>query len=60
MKNRIDSCFEQLKAKGEKALITFVTSGDPDLETTEKCVLEMLDKGADIIEMGVPFSDPIA
>ncbi len=60
MKNRIDSCFEQLNAKGEKALITFVTSGDPDLETTEKCVLEMLDKGADIIELGVPFSDPIA
>lgn len=60
MKNRIDSCFEQLKAKGEKALITFVTAGDPDLETTEKCVLEMFDKGADIIELGVPFSDPIA
>lgn len=60
MKNRIDSCFEQLKAKGEKALITFVTAGDPDLETTEKCALEMFDKGADIIELGVPFSDPIA
>lgn len=60
MKNRIDSCFEQLKAKGEKALITFVTAGDPDLETTEKLVLEMFDKGADIIELGVPFSDPIA
>ncbi len=60
MKNRIDSCFEQLKAKGEKALITFVTAGDPDLETTEKTVLEMFDKGADIIELGVPFSDPIA
>jgi tryptophan synthase alpha chain len=60
LKNRIDSCFEQLKARGEKALITFVTAGDPDLETTEKCVLEMFDKGADIIELGVPFSDPIA
>lgn len=60
MKNRIDGCFEQLKAKGEKALIAFVTAGDPDLETTEKCVLEMFDKGADIIELGVPFSDPIA
>ena len=60
MKNRIDSCFEQLKAKGEKALITFVTAGDPDMETTEKLVLEMFDKGADIIELGVPFSDPIA
>lgn len=60
MKNRIDSCFEQLKAKNEKALIAFVTAGDPDLETTEKVVLEMFDKGADIIELGVPFSDPIA
>ncbi len=60
MKNRIDACFEQLKAKGEKALVTFVTAGDPDFDTTEKCVLEMFDKGADIIELGVPFSDPIA
>ncbi|MCD8095149.1 MAG: tryptophan synthase subunit alpha [Ruminococcus sp.] len=60
MKNRIDSCFENLKAKNEKALIAFVTSGDPDLETTEKCVLEMFEKGVDIIELGVPFSDPIA
>ncbi|MBP3271912.1 MAG: tryptophan synthase subunit alpha [Ruminococcus sp.] len=60
MKNRIDTCFEQLKAKGEKALITFVTAGDPDLETTEKTVIEMYENGADIIELGVPFSDPIA
>ncbi len=60
MKNRIDSCFEQLKANNEKALITFITAGDPDMETTEKLVLEMFDKGADIIELGVPFSDPIA
>lgn len=60
MKNRIDTCFEELKAKNEKALIAFVTAGDPDLETTEKCVIEMFDKGADIIELGVPFSDPIA
>lgn len=60
MKNRIDKCFEDLKARGEKALITFVTAGDPDLETTEKLVLEMFDRGADIIELGVPFSDPIA
>lgn len=60
MKNRIDSCFEQLKANNKKALITFVTAGDPDMETTEKCVLEMFDNGADIVELGVPFSDPIA
>lgn len=60
MKNRIDICFEQLKEKNEKALITFITAGDPDMETTENCVLKMFDNGADIIELGVPFSDPIA
>ncbi len=60
MKNRIDACFEELKAQGRKALITFVTAGDPDMETTEKVVLEMFDKGSDIVEIGVPFSDPIA
>ncbi|MBQ6674933.1 MAG: tryptophan synthase subunit alpha [Ruminococcus sp.] len=60
MSNRIDTCFEQLKAKNEKALITFVTAGDPDMETTEKAVLKMLENGADIVELGVPFSDPIA
>lgn len=58
--NRIDKCFAELKEKGSKALITFITAGDPDMETTEKTVLEMFDKGADIIELGVPFSDPIA
>jgi tryptophan synthase alpha chain len=58
--NRIDACFENLKKEGKKALITFVTAGDPDLGTTEKAVLEMFDKGADIVELGVPFSDPIA
>ncbi len=60
MKNRIDACFEQLKKENKKALITFVTAGDPDMETTEKCVLSMFENGADIVELGVPFSDPIA
>lgn len=58
--NRIDRCFEELKSKGRKALVTFITAGDPDMATTEKTVLEMFGKGADIIELGVPFSDPIA
>lgn len=58
--NRIETALSELKNKGEKALITFVTAGDPDLETTEKLVLEMLDKGSDIVEIGVPFSDPVA
>ena len=41
MKNRIDACFEKLKAENKKALVTFITAGDPDMDTTEKCVLEM-------------------
>lgn len=60
MKNRIDICFERLKIENRKALVTFITAGDPDMETTEKAVIEMFDNGADIIELGVPFSDPIA
>ncbi len=58
--NRIERRFEALKRKGEKALIPFVTAGDPDLETTEKLVLSMLESGADLVEIGVPFSDPVA
>lgn len=60
MKNRIDLCFEDLKSKNKKALITFVTAGDPDIPTTEKCILKMFENGSDIVEIGVPFSDPIA
>lgn len=58
--NRIDVKFANLKSQGKKALITFVTAGDPDLVITEKLVLEMEKAGADIIELGVPFSDPVA
>lgn len=43
-----------------KALIPFVTAGDPDLHTTEQLVLRMADAGADLIEIGIPFSDPVA
>ena len=46
--------------KNHKAFIPFITCGDPDLETTRKCVLEMVKNGADIIELGIPFSDPTA
>lgn len=60
MNNRIDLCFDALKKNGDKALITFVTAGDPDLVSTEKYVLSMFENGADIVELGVPFSDPIA
>ena len=57
---RIDQVFKQLKAKGEKALIPFITAGDPDLATTKALALEMAAKGADLLELGIPFSDPLA
>lgn len=44
----------------KKAFIPFITCGDPDLHTTEKIVYEMADNGADLIELGIPFSDPVA
>ena len=58
--SRIAETFEQLGARGEKALIAFITAGDPCLSMTEECILEMERGGADIIELGVPFSDPMA
>jgi tryptophan synthase alpha chain len=57
---RIEDRFAQLKARGETALVTFVTAGDPDLATTEQVVLELERAGSDLIELGVPFSDPMA
>ncbi len=58
--NRIDLKYKELKEKGEKAMIPFVTAGDPDLATTIELVYAMEEAGADIIELGVPYSDPIA
>ncbi|MCR5099666.1 MAG: tryptophan synthase subunit alpha [Lachnospiraceae bacterium] len=46
--------------KNKKVFIPFITCGDPDLDTTKACVLEMVKNGADIIELGIPFSDPTA
>ena len=57
---RIDETFQSLKAKGEKALITYITAGDPDIKTTESLLYCLASQGADIIELGVPFSDPMA
>lgn len=57
---RIDRRFKALKAEGRAGLVTFVTAGDPDLETSY-AILEGLPKaGADVIELGMPFSDPMA
>ncbi|MBI3989671.1 MAG: tryptophan synthase subunit alpha [candidate division NC10 bacterium] len=58
--NRIDATFERLRRKGEKALIPYLTAGDPDLEVTVALILEFEGRGADIVEIGVPFSDPLA
>lgn len=58
--NRIATRFNELKEVNRKALITFVTAGDPNLNTTKRLVKEMEASGADIIELGIPYSDPIA
>lgn len=58
--NRIEETFARLMARGEKALITFITAGDPDLKTSKDIILELEKSGADIIELGIPFSDPMA
>jgi len=57
---RISQTFSALRARGEVALIPFITAGDPDIETTFALVQEMVRQGSDIIELGVPFSDPMA
>ena len=57
---RIRERFAQLAERGETALIPFITIGDPDIETSYALVLSMAEAGADLIELGVPFSDPIA
>ena len=58
--NRIDKKFKELKAKEKKAFISYVTAGDPDMQTSRKVISELAANGADIIELGVPFSDPLA
>jgi tryptophan synthase alpha chain len=58
--SKLDRTFAQLRQRGEKALIAYVMAGDPSLQATEQLVVELEQAGADIIELGVPFSDPIA
>ena len=57
---RIDRRFAKLKEEGRKGLVTFITAGDPDLETSKKILLGLPKAGADVIELGMPFSDPMA
>jgi tryptophan synthase alpha chain len=59
-KNRIDNKFNELKSKNEKALICYVVAGYPDITTSEHIITSLINGGADIIEIGIPFSDPIA
>jgi tryptophan synthase alpha chain len=58
--SNITATLNTLKEQGKKALITFVTAGDPDLATSEKIVHALIESGADLIELGFPFSDPAA
>jgi tryptophan synthase alpha chain len=58
--SRITRKFRELRARGETALIPFIVAGDPDLDRTRQIVRELEARGADLIELGVPFSDPMA
>src|SRR5438874_13377831 len=58
--SRIRETFASLKRAGRGGFIPFITAGDPDLATTELLLIELGAAGADIIELGVPFSDPVA
>jgi tryptophan synthase alpha chain len=60
MTNRITQKFKSLRERKQKAFIAYITAGDPDLGTTEKLVYALERSGVDIIELGVPFSDPMA
>ncbi len=57
---RIEQAFSALKKKGEKALVAYITAGYPDLETTRALIPSLVRAGVDILEVGVPFSDPTA
>ena len=58
--SRLKKCFEQLKVEGRKGVIPYIVAGDPDLKVTVPMMHELVCQGASIIELGVPFSDPMA
>lgn len=60
VKGRIADRFDELKAAGRAGLVTFITAGDPDLETSFQILRHLPEAGADLIELGMPFSDPMA
>ncbi len=58
--NRIEARFRELKEKGTKGLVVYVGAGDPNLESTEQLALRFDQAGVDVLELGIPFSDPLA
>ena len=60
MSNRIDATFQKLAETNTAAFVAYVAAGDPNLEQSLKIIKSLADAGADIIELGVPFSDPLA
>src|ERR1041384_5540480 len=58
--SRINQTFADLRSQNRKGFIPFITAGDPDLETTRKLIVELARVGATLIELGIPFSDPMA
>ena len=58
--SRLDAAFARLRSAGERALLPYFVAGDPSLDVTRRLVIEAARRGADVIELGVPFSDPIA
>ena len=59
-KKRIAECFKELRRRNEAAMVPFIVAGDPDLDSTRRLIVELAARGADLIELGVPFSDPMA
>lgn len=60
MQNRIDQCFQVLRAKNQKAFIAYIGAGDPDFPRTVELALALEKAGTDVLELGIPFSDPLA
>ena len=58
--NRIDQAFARLKSEGRKGLVGYLTAGDPDMEQSERNIRKAIADGLDVLELGVPFSDPTA
>jgi tryptophan synthase alpha chain len=58
--SRLEETFARLRARGERALLPYFTAGDPSLADTRRLVIEAARRGADVVELGVPFSDPLA